>query len=70
MKKRDTTDRIMTVRQNRVNKVHAQMNDMFLELHKIAVSDPASRRARQKVLVGIQRLRRDLDSLGLRHRAG
>ncbi len=44
------------------------MNDMFLELHKIAVSDPTSRRARQKVLVGIQRLRRDLDSLGLRHR--
>ncbi len=54
--------------QKRINNVHAQLGDMFLDLHRIAVSDRGSRKARQNVLVTLSRLRRDLDTLGLRHR--
>jgi len=52
--------------QNRINQVHAHLGDMFLNLHKIAVHDTASRQARQDALVMVTRLRRDLDTLGLR----
>ena len=52
--------------QNRINQVHAHLGGMFLTLHKIAVSDPASCKARQDALVMVTRLRRDLDTLGLR----
>jgi hypothetical protein len=53
--------------QRRINHVHGLLGDMFLDLHKIAASDPGSRKARQNVLVTLTRLRRDLDALGLRH---
>ena len=43
------------------------LDDIFLALHNIEVFDPASRSARQDVLVTLTRLRRDLDTLGLRH---
>jgi hypothetical protein len=54
--------------QNRINKVHAHLGEMFITLHNIEVSDPVSRQARQDALVIVNRLRRELDTLGLHHR--
>ena len=47
-----------------INAIHGELNDIFMDLHSIAVCDETGREAKQHAFLCIVRLRRQLQALG------
>jgi len=54
-------------KQSNIKQLHEKMNDIFMDLHDIEVSDERSREAKQAAILSLISMRKTLEHMGLHH---
>lgn len=54
-------------KQSNIKQLHEKLNDIFMDLHDIEVSDERSREAKQDAILSLISMRKTLEHMGLHH---
>ena len=54
-------------KQSDIKQLHENMNDIFMDLHNIEISDERSREAKQDAILSLISMRKTLEHMGLYH---